>query len=241
VSEAVTFIRRYQGFADGALGGYAAGVAARGIEGPAEANLRALPPLERELRLERDGDRAVLRDGETLVIEVAPMNFELEVPAPATLEDAEAASRNLVHDEYHPFPHCFCCGSHRTQGDGLRLFMGRMPEQETTLAASWTPHPELDTGSELPPEMIWAALDCPTIWASFLQDGRVSVPRGSFQVLARQRVERLAPVRLGEPAIVTAWPISRDGRKHLAGAAIHAPDGQPLARAESLLIEVPRG
>lgn len=104
------------------------------------------------------------------------------------------------------------------------------------------PNPQLVADSELPVEFVWAALDCPTIWASWLeQDGRVRVPSGTFSVLARQRVEQLAPIRLGQPTIVSAWPIAHDGRKHLAGATIHAPDGQPLARAESLLIDVARG
>jgi hypothetical protein len=58
-------LERFQEFTDGALDGYAAGLAARRIGGPAEANLRALPPLDRELSIEVDGERAVLRDGET--------------------------------------------------------------------------------------------------------------------------------------------------------------------------------
>jgi hypothetical protein len=58
-------LERFQGFTDGALDGYAADVAARRIGGPAEANLRALPPLDRELSIEVDGERAVFHDGET--------------------------------------------------------------------------------------------------------------------------------------------------------------------------------
>ena len=66
---------RFQGFTDGALGGYAAGVAARGIDGPAEANLRALPPLDRELTLAGGDDGArELHDGEALVLEVRPVS-----------------------------------------------------------------------------------------------------------------------------------------------------------------------
>ena len=90
---------------------------------------------------------------------------------------------------------------------------------------------------ELPAEFVWAALDCPTIWASWLEDGGgAGIRRATFSVLARQRVETLAPVLLGRVVIVSAWPISHDGRKHLAGASIHAVDGRLLARCESLLI-----
>jgi hypothetical protein len=123
MSDTVTFARRYQGFADGALGGYAAGVAAQRIEGPAKQTC-GRSPLERELSLQGDGDRVVLRDDETVVLEVTASDFELEIPAPPTLKEAEAASRDLVHD-HHPWPGCFTCGPGRAAGDGLRLFMGR--------------------------------------------------------------------------------------------------------------------
>ena len=82
--------------------------------------------------------------------------------------------------------------------------------------------------------MVWAAIDCPSIWAVG------EFPEGGFNVLARQRVESLGPVPVGEPSIVTAWPIEHDGRKHLSGVAIHDGDGRLLARGESLLVEVPR-
>jgi hypothetical protein len=241
MSETVRFERRFQGFTAGALGGYAAGVAACGIDGPAEANLRALPPLERELSIERDGERVELRDGETVVVEVAPVDFELDLPTPLGLEEAEAASSDPVHDHgRHLYPDCFTCGPNRAAGDGLRLFMGFVPDRDGILASAWTPDRSLVDEAALPDELVWAALDCPTIWAAWLtESGAVNVPQGRFTVLARQRVETLGPIRLGEPAIVTAWPISREGRKHVTAAAIHASDGRLLARAESLLVEVP--
>jgi len=88
--------------------------------------------------------------------------------------------------------------------------------------------------------MVWAALDCPTIWGAWSVERPVTVPSGSFTVLARQRLEQLSPVPAGDELIVSAWPIEREGRKHLVGAAIHDADGALLARAESLLVEVPR-
>jgi hypothetical protein len=243
VGDTIRLERRFQGFADGALGGYAAGVAARAMEGPAEANLRSLPPMERDLEL-TDGDDGSreLRDGETLVLEVHPSGFDLEIPTPPGLDEAEAANDDPVHDHgTHLYPDCFTCGPAREPGDGLRLFMGQIPGRDKLLASSWTPDAGLAEGPVLPSEFIWAALDCPTIWAAWLSEGVVTWPEaGRFTVLARQRVEHVAPVSLGEPAIVTAWPIGHEGRKHTTGAAIHAPDGELLARAESLLIDVQR-
>jgi hypothetical protein len=241
VAETVRFERRFQGFTDGALGGYAAGVAARGIVGPAEANLRALPPLDRELSLHRDGERAELRDGETLVVEVAPASFELDVPGPIELDRARvaAASHPVAEPENHVYPHCFTCGPGRDPADGLNVFVGRVDGNAGLLACAWSPDPaHANSDGRLDPELIWAALDCPTIWAT----EALGEPIGAtFRVLARQRVEIAGSVSTGEACVVSAWPISRDGRKYLSGAAIHGADGELLARCEALLIEVPRG
>ena len=234
------FDRRYRGFESGALGGYVAGAMVDGrIDGPAEVNLRSLPPMDRDLELKADGEGAVdLFHGETLVAEAKPRSLELDVPAPLSLDEAEEANERLLHDETeHLYPGCFTCGPAREEGDGLRLFMGA-PDRDGLIAAAWTPHPDLAAEDErLPTEMVWAALDCPSIWAAGgFQEG---VREGFFMVLARQRVERLAPVPVGMPAIVSSWPIERDGRKRLTGAAIHDADGSLLARCEALLVEVP--
>ena len=235
----LSFGRRFRGFDSGALGGYAAGAVVAGrISGPTEVNLRSLPPLGRELKLSEQGDDRALAlfDGETLVLEAKPAPFELEIPPPTGLTEAEEAGDRLIHDEIgHLYPGCFTCGPDREPGDGLRLFMGRSATDSDLLVSAWTPDPSLAEGTDaIPTEMVWAALDCPSIWAVG------EFPEGGFNVLARQRVESLAPVPVGEPSIVSAWPIERGGRKHRTGVAIHARDGRLLARGESLLVEVPR-
>jgi hypothetical protein len=238
----VSFARRFQGFTDGALGGYVAGVVAKRIDGPAEVNLRSLPPMERELQLSQLDGSLELRDAETLVLDARLAPFELEIPAPPGLDEAAAAGEHLIHDEgTHLYPSCFTCGPDRAAGDGLRLFMGRVPGREGIIASAWVPHQDLaGTDGALPEELVWAALDCPSIWASWSTERPASFPTDSFTVLARQRLESMAPVAVGEAAIVSAWPIHRDGRKHLCGAAIHDADGELLVRAESLLVNVPR-
>jgi hypothetical protein len=242
MGETVRFSQRFQGFTDGALGGYVAGVAARGIDGPAEANLRTLPLLDREMTLGPGpgGSTQMHADG-TVVLEVHPEEFDLEIPAPPSPEGAEAANGNLVHKNGHLYPECFTCGPAREEGDGLRLFMGRLPGRDDLLAAKWTPDPRLVSDPTLPAEFVWAALDCPTIWAAWIDEsGELSFPKDYFSVLARQRVEILGDVPTAQPVVVTAWPIQHDGRKHTTGAAIHSADGALLARGESLLIDVAR-
>jgi hypothetical protein len=197
MSKRVRFERRFQGFPDGALGGYAAGVAARGIDGPAEANLRSLPPMERDLELTSGDDGSVeLHDGETLVLEVHPGDFELEIPETPGLNEAEAANCDPLHARgMQLYPSCFTCGPDREAGDGLRLFMGQAPGRAGMLVASWTPDERLAGGSELPSELIWAALDCPTVWAAWLgDDGKVALREGHVP-RAGAPAGRAAPAR----------------------------------------------
>jgi hypothetical protein len=81
----LSFGRRFRGFESGALGGYAAGAVVAGrIDGPAEVNLRSLPPMGRDLKLSEQGDDGgiALLDGQTLVLEAKPAPFELKIPPP---------------------------------------------------------------------------------------------------------------------------------------------------------------
>ena len=243
-TETLRFERRFQGFANGALGGYVAGAVAERIDGPAEVNLRSLPPMDRELALRESGEEGelVLAAGEIVVADARPAGFELEVPAPPSLEEAAAASAHPIHEEAgHPYPGCFACGPGREAGDALRLFMGRRSPGSSELVAAWTPDEALGGhAGELTTAMVWAALDCPTIWAAWATSEPAAHPEHTLTVLARQRVEILAPVPAGEPAIVGAWEAEHSGRKHLCGAAIHTAAGELLVRADSLLIDVPR-
>jgi hypothetical protein len=77
---------------------------------------------------------------------------------------------------------------------------------------------------------VWAALDCPTYYASYL-DG----PKLSFLVRLQVRID--APVAVGEEHVVLAWPLGVDGRKRHAAAAVLDGDGAVLALARGLLVE----
>ena len=106
-----------------ANGGYTCGVVAGLLEAPsAEVSLRAPPPLDTELTVERDEESARLMDGSTVVAEgrAAPPP-DAEPPRTVSLDEAEAASRAGLERwaANHPFPTCVVCGPERDDGFGV--------------------------------------------------------------------------------------------------------------------------
>lgn len=240
MAEHVTIARRFNGPPDSGNGGYACGCVARAIEGPAEVSLRVPPPLERELALARDGDRVALVDSETVVAEAVPAAARPagDPPAPVSFEEAEAAvGGSTFLGDRHPFPTCFVCGPARAAGDGLRIFPARVRGNEL-FAAPWTPDASVAGGedSTVPREIVWAALDCPT--SAPLWNENAVVGELKPIVLARLAVDVEAPVHVGQPHVITSWPIEIDGRKRHAGAALFNADGDLLASARALWIEL---
>ena len=119
---------------------------------------------------------------------------------------------------------------------GLRIFAGPVAQRDV-FAAPWTPALDLaraDEG-ELPPEIVWAALDCPT---SIPVANDPGVEEFKPIVLARLAAIIRAPVRAGETYTIVSWPIAFDGRKRHAGAALYAPSGEVLAVSRALWIEL---
>jgi hypothetical protein len=161
--------------------------------------------------------------GDTLVAEARPGRPEIDTPEPPGLAAASRASEAYPGFRDHPFPTCFGCGPERAEGDGLRIFPGPAGD-DGLLAAPWAPSDELAAD----PVFIWAALDCPS--------GFACMPAGEPTVLATMTAELLAPVHAGHEYVITAWPISHEGRKHRAGSAIHDADGTRVAVAETLWI-----
>src|SRR5262249_1894556 len=108
------------------------------------------------------------------------------------------------------------------------------------LAASWTPDPTLAAADGLvATEFLWAALDCPTGYASN-HDGE----SGNFErtpiLLGRMSARIEARPRPGERCVITSWEAGRDGRKRLAEAAVFGERGTLLAAARATWIAVDR-
>jgi hypothetical protein len=147
------------------------------------------------------------------------------VPAPVSVAEAERASARYAGFEHHAYSTCFVCGPNRT--DGLRVYAGPVDGRDGLVASPWTP-PE-----DVTPELVWAALDCPSGWAvdDFQREG---------VLLGRMATEIDRLPTPGETHVVMGWRVGEEGRKRFAGSAILTADGEVLARSRSTWI-VPTG
>jgi hypothetical protein len=217
----VTIGRRYRGPEGSANGGYAAGLLAAFLNGPAEVTLRLPPPLERPLAIEQRGEVVVLLDGDAVVAEATPAEVELDLPPPVSWEEAVEASRHHLAFGADAFRGCFSCGRLRDEGDGLRILPGRRAPGDP-VAAPW-----IAREPSLP--VVWAAIDCSGAYAVGAQ-GRGETLLGRMAA----RVERLPEE--GERCVVVGWPRGEDGRKLYAGTALRSIDGEVLAVARQTWI-----
>jgi hypothetical protein len=234
MADSLVIPARFNGPPDSGHGGYSAGLAASLVEGPAEVALRAPPPLETPLAVERrdDGSVALLEDGR-VVLEARPATVEVEVPDPVAVEDAAAAeAESPFLDESHPFPTCFACGPLRAEGDGLRLFAGPIAGRDL-FAATWMPAQEFAAdGRAIDPLFVWTALDCPSS-APAMGVGTI--------VLASLAADLRAPVAVGEPHVIGSWEIAHDRRKRDSGVVLWNARGGVCAVGRALWIELRAG
>ena len=230
MSESVTIPSRFNGPLDSGNGGYCSGAFARYLDGPAEISLRSPVPLDSELDVHEENDSVRVMDGESLVAEGHTIpEVDVEVPAPVSSEEARAARARYRGAAEGTFSRCFVCG--RAREDAFEVFAGRVEGREL-VASPWTPPVwTADAEGRVLPEFIWAVLDCPTYFATYMEG---ELPTS---VLARLAARIDVPVAAGEEHIVIAWPIAAEGRKRHAGSAVLSPDGATVAAARALLIE----
>jgi hypothetical protein len=236
VPDQVTIESRFRGPVDSGNGGYSCGILAHFLApGSAEVTLRLPPPLERPLEVEREGEStARMRDGEALVAEARAIDaVVLEIPAAIGVDDAAAAREASPMQRHHPYPECFVCGPRREPGDGLGVTCG--PIDGEVVASPWQVDDSvLDEAGEVPPEIVWAVLDCPGGISGML------LPDLGTSVLGRLAVQIDARIEPGTTCVALGWPIGREGRKLDAGSAILSKDGEVLARARATWIELKR-
>jgi hypothetical protein len=226
--QAVVIEERFAGLPGVAHGGYVAGVIGGALGGAGIAvQLRRPAPIGRRLNLEWTGaDVVELRDGETLLAEGARDELSLDVPSPVTMAEAEAAAKRFLGFDGHPVPGCLVCGTARRSGDGLRIFPGPVAGRKL-VAAPWVPGPESADGADrVPGALASAALDCAQLWA-LVAHSPPDTPDLVVTAALQTRLER--PVLAGRAHVLVGWPIARQGRARLAGAALFGPGGELCA------------
>lgn len=233
--DTVTIDSRFNGPDGSANGGYACGLVAGLMPGGATVRLRAKPPLDTPLTVTRTDAGVELHHGDTFVAQgLTPVTTWEEVPAPPSLEEAQAAQERYTGFHAHVFPRCFVCGPEREAGDGLRLFAGPL-EDRAMAACTWSPGPGFHApDGTVDPVLVWAALDCPSFFG-------LKVPYDKLFLLAEMSAKLDHPVPGNEPLIVYGWGRAIEGRKHYAGAAIATAAGVVLAHAQHLWIEARPG
>jgi hypothetical protein len=214
-----------------ANGGWTAGALAEQVPGhglrvPVTVRLLLPPPLETAMPVVPDGEGVRLEhEGRTVATAARGAALVVERPAadwhPTTLAAAEAASATYPGFDQHPFPTCFSCGPAREEGDGLRIFPGRLPDGR--VAAVWRAH-DVDVATT------WAALDCVGGWSSDIDERPM--------VLGQMTAEVLRLPSAGAAHVVVGTELGVDGRKTRTRSELYDAEGDLLAHAEHVWIEV---
>ncbi len=234
---------RFRGPNTSGNGGWSAGAVAELLCGasaaplpPVEVTLRMPPPLERQLGATVTNDTALLADEDAVVATARLLAKEdAPTPVPGVPFEAAQAARAAYPGAVSPFPQCFTCGIERADGDGLRLFTGRVsPEaDDRRVACDWTPDESIADATDptrVALEVVWAALDCPGAWTIDLADRAV--------VLGRMTASIDALPRVGEQHVVVGDLRGNEGRKWFTASTVHDSDGRVVARAEHTWIEI---
>jgi hypothetical protein len=230
----IAIARRFSGPPNFGNGGYAAGLIACAIDPAAARGITvrlAQPlPLETALAVVARADGWDVRAGDALIAtarETEPVASAL--PTPPAHATAEACARAALAKGSPRFSGCFVCGAARAEGDGLRIFSGKLAPD--VVAAPWTPAADLAGGDgHVAPEFLWAALDCPGYFASF-QDER-------YALLGEFSVRLSAPVQVAAPHVIVGWAVSQQGRKRVAATALFDAAGSCRAQGIATWIAV---
>ena len=221
-------------------GGYVCGRIAAYLDGPVTVTLRRPPPLDTPMVAERDDEGAVrVHDGATLIAEAtsSPGRPAVEIPGEVSMAEARAAAGRSRYYADPLFPGCFVCGTGRRPGDGLRIFPGPLAGRPLW-AAPWTPGPSVaGAGGKVRPEVVWAALDCPSGIAAA---EAASLARDTAVLLGRMTASLAVLPLAGDQCRVIAWPGGRDGRKLTARSALLGSGGEVIAAARAVWLTVPR-
>jgi hypothetical protein len=229
VTTTTTISNRFAGPPFAVNGGYTAGVLAErlGARG-AHVQLRAPVPFDVPVEIALDDTEATIRRHGEVLVTASPVSLLDRSHPPVDFITAAMAAGSADRSR-HPFPDCFVCGPNRSNSDGLHLLPGEV--EPGLVAASWRPTMwQADPTGTLSVRMVTAALDCPSAFPFLQQGGSALLASMTFEV------KRLPHV--SEHLVVTGWGRGRDGRKLFGASAVATADGETLARANTLWIEV---
>jgi len=204
-------------------------------------SLLAPPPLDTAMDVQPADDGGVVASYDGRPVLRAQCSHEpLSDVAPVPAADARAATASYHGHRSHPFPTCFACGTGRAEGDGLRIFPGRVADHEglARVAATWTPDPSVaedfhsyaDGRPRASLPVTWAALDCVGGWAGDLEE--------RLMVLARMSARIDSLPEIGEEHVVVGLGRGREGRKAWTSATLYDADGRIVGTADHLWVEV---
>lgn len=224
----VTINSKFNGPPNSGNGGYCCGTFAATLgsshDTPIEVTLKSPPPLDQPLQAKPTDTGMEIFHGETPVAQVKPGQLNIKYPTSPSLEESIEASKNYSGFDEHSFPTCFVCGPARTPGDGLCIYPGPTADR-SQVATPWQPYQQLaDQSGMVRPEFIWAALDCPSYFGTFIDHDNATALLGrlTLQIFSSN-------IPADQPYIVTAWPLEHDGRKRYGGAALFSVQGECLA------------
>ncbi len=224
---------RYNGPADSGNGGWTAGLVAEEAIAAGVANdhadavavtLRRPPPLETPMSAV-PGDGPLIRvyaGSGDLVAEGSPATVDPDQIKSVSYAEAIAASATYPGLTEHPFPTCFVCGPDRAEGDGLRLFPGRVADGVT--ATPWRVPDDVSV------PMVWAALDCPGGWS-------VGIEARPF-VLGRMATRVDVVPAPGTECVVMGHLLSTQGRKALVASTLFDAARSALAVSRATWIAI---
>ncbi|WP_067689562.1 PaaI family thioesterase [Nocardia jejuensis] len=227
------------GYPGVAFGGYVAGLLADRANPSAQGHKAIRVDFRRTIAVETpilltaptpDGHVRLTSTDHTLLAEASPAELTVDpIPAPSWAA-AKAATETALSSPSRTVTDCYGCGVAAPRG--LRIFPWALHDRPM-VAAAWTPSPSLaDESGNLPPEVVWAALDCPSGIAAWARSG---MTLGAFT--AALTATQLRPLPAGADYIAHAWPLHREGRKHTVAVALSTPDGDLCALAETLWLD----
>jgi len=233
---------RYNGPVGWANGGYACGLiaGAMGRDLPADhriqVTLRRPVPLGAPLRVELSAGEpgGQVWHGDELVASAEPTVLRSTLPpvSPDISAARLAVDRHPGWPADGPLADCFVCSPRRP--DGLRVIAGPLGDDPTVTGTPFEParcSTVIADAGIVRPEIIWAALDCPSFPASALLTGRVCL-LGTFTA------HRNRDIRLEERLVVVGWVREHERRVYRTASAMLDAAGTVVAAAQATWIEL---